>query len=213
MYPLASLSIQLSFLIPEYCSHFNGCCSPLTSGSYEAFSRKFKEGFLGFLVPHRCRDKEQLFQPFHKKLYWDVGCGNRLCNFVASQIKYAYQTITTSRHRGVKWRNRRCFMSGNNTLQCPFVRALSMKYQNITLLPKLPKMICIFIRHCKFEIKKPCSCKYELLKMTSRSDCRKSPNHEDAQLFMGLISNLSSKHTVSRSAQVHYGKTISAKLS
>lgn len=119
MYPLASLSIQLSFLIPEYCSHFSGCCTPLMSGSYEAFSQNSRRVFWGFLVPHRCRDKEQLFQPFHRKLCWDVGCGNRLHNFIPSQIKHAYQTITTSRPWGLRWRNRRCFMSGKDAHQYP----------------------------------------------------------------------------------------------
>lgn len=60
VYPLASLSIQLSWLIPEYCSHFSPlllCCRVALS----AFLTQFQGGGSGLSVSHRCTNKEQLF--------------------------------------------------------------------------------------------------------------------------------------------------------
>lgn len=60
VYPLASLSIQLSWLIPEYCSHFS---PPLLrcQVALSAFLTKFQGGSSGLSVSHRCTNKEQLF--------------------------------------------------------------------------------------------------------------------------------------------------------
>lgn len=71
--------------------------APMPQVALMGFFIEIQGGFSGFLVSHRCRNKEQLFQPFHKKPHWDVGCGNRLCNFLPSQIKNAYKTIRSSR--------------------------------------------------------------------------------------------------------------------
>lgn len=60
VYPLASLSIQLSWIIPEYCSHFSPpllCCQMALS----AFLTQFQGGGSGLSVSHRCTNKEQLF--------------------------------------------------------------------------------------------------------------------------------------------------------
>lgn len=73
--------------------------APMPQVALMGFFIEIQGGFSGFSVSHRCKDKEQLFQPFRKKAHWHVGCGNRLCNFMPSQIKNAHQTIRGSRPR------------------------------------------------------------------------------------------------------------------
>lgn len=71
--------------------------APKPQVALTGFFMEIQGGVSGFSVSHRCRDKGQLFQPFRKKPHWDVGCGNRLCNFLPSEIKNAYQTIRSWR--------------------------------------------------------------------------------------------------------------------
>lgn len=97
--------------------------APMPQVALVGFFIEIRGGFSAFSVSHRCRDKEQLFQPFRKKPHWDVGCGNRLCNFLPSQIKNAYQTIGCSPLWGHECRFSRCLISRYNALEHPFVAA------------------------------------------------------------------------------------------
>lgn len=62
--------------------------APLPSGSYGLFHRISRRVFWLFSITQVLRQRAII--PtffFNKKPYWDMGCGNRLCNFLPIQIK------------------------------------------------------------------------------------------------------------------------------
>lgn len=94
-YPLAFLSIQLSLLIPEYCSHFSPLLLPV---------KWLLQAFFPHNISRRCFWLFQMTQVqkqraiiilvflfsfffLYKKPRWDEGCENGLRNFLPSQTR------------------------------------------------------------------------------------------------------------------------------